>query len=282
VNDSLLSDLELARLQHPSQSDGALVRRLARQTICDLTLVAPVDPRLVASYRGISRIEEVDQPWAGCLTHDGGETVARVRASDNRHRKRFSALHEVKHTYLPGFAVTQYRCDPTPGSPAKAGEHSLETLADIGASELLFPRDEFEADLSGNRLDFDLVESLSSHYEASLGATALRVVSLARSDAVLICAEPGTKPSQPTAEPTLRIGWSSSKGAWPFIPRFKSVPNGSPLYRALEGELVDEITDLVGFTSVPIENVCVSCRLYPYYDHEGEHRLRVLCLATRL
>ena len=40
--------------------------------------------------------------------------MARVRASDNRERKRFSALHEVKHTYLPGFAVTQYRCDPSP------------------------------------------------------------------------------------------------------------------------------------------------------------------------
>lgn len=279
VNGSLLSDLDLARLEHPGEDDVALVTRLAEETVRELGLVAPVDPGLIASYRGISRIEEVDQPWAGCLTHDDGETVARVRAADNRRRKRFTALHEVQHTYLPGFTVTQYRCDPSP-SATERGLPPLEKLADLGASELLFPRNEFQADLAGNRMGFDLVEDLAEYYDASLGATALRAVSLAARDTLLICLEPGTKPTQPDAEPLLRIRWSSRNGDWPFIPRFKSIPDHSPIHRALQGELVDESTDLIGLTGRPISNVDISCRLYPYVDHHGETHHRILCLAT--
>jgi hypothetical protein len=280
VNGTLLSDLELERLARPREDDASLVRRLAAQTVSELGLVAPVNPGLIASYRGICRIEEVEQPWAGCLMHEGGDTVARVRAGDNRRRKRFTTLHEVEHTYLPGFAVTQYRCDPSPNS-IQNEERSLENLADIGASELLFPRTEFEGDLSGNRLDFDLVEDLSDHYDASLGSTAFRTVSLAPADAILICVEPGTKPSEPDGKPLPRIRWSKTKGDWPFIPRFKSVPEGSPIHRALCGELVDEITGLHGITSSPIDDVDISCRLYPYTDQVGDIHHRVLCLATR-
>lgn len=278
VNGTLLSDLELARLEAPHKNDEALVRQLARQTVAELGLVAPVDPRLVASFRGIARVEEVDQPWAGCLTHDSGETVARVRASDSRRRKRFTTFHEVQHTYLPGFSVTQYRCDPTPTS--RSLPH-LETLADIGASELLFPRDEFIGDLDGNRLDFDLVEELADHYDASLGATALRTVGLAPTPTLLICAEVGTKPRDPDGEPVLRIRWSSPNGDWPFVPRFKSVPRNSPMHRALHGELVDEVNDLRGLGTPPLDGLDLSCRLYPYVDRSGEIQNRVLCIATK-
>lgn len=280
VNGTLLSDLELARLVNPTKDDASLVRQLAADTVRELGLVAPVDPGLIASYRGISRIEEVDQPWAGCLSHDGGETVARIRASDSRRRKRFTALHEVKHTYLPGFAVTQYRCDPSPSTSGNAVQ-ALESLADLGASELLFPRDEFQADLAGNRIGFDLVERLADRYDASLGSTALRTVTLAPTAALLICIEPGNKPSQPDGEPLPRILWSSAKGEWPFIPRFKSIPEHSPIRAAFQGELVDKSSDLVGLTKSPIDNVDISCRLYPYVDHNGEIHNRVLCLATQ-
>lgn len=280
VNGTLLSDLELARLANPTEDDSSLVRRLAADTVRELGLVAPVDPGLIASFRGISRIEEVDQPWAGCLTHDGGETVARIRASDSRRRKRFTTLHEVEHTYLPGYAVTQYRCDPTPSATKKAAQ-PVESLADLGASELLFPHDEFQADLAGNRIGFDLIERLAEHYDASLGSTALRAVTLAPREALLICIEFGTKPSQPNAEPLPRIRWSSTKGDWPYIPRFKSIPEHNPIHAAFQGEPVDEINDLVDLASSPIDDVDISCRLYPYVDHNGEIHKRVLCLATR-
>lgn len=285
MNSSLLSDLDIARLESPGARDASLVRKLARETVRELQLQAPVDPALVASYRGIARIEEVNQPWAGCLTTKDDETVARVRASDGRRRKRFTALHEVKHTYLPGFAVTQYRCDPTPGgtsrSPLRTDGPDLERLADIGASELLFPHNEFIADVAGNRIDFDLVDDLAEHYDASLVATAIRTVTLAPDDTFLLCVEPGTKPTAPIDEPVPRIQWSATSGDWPHLPRFKSIPDGSPIHRAFVGELVDEITDLNDLTRSPINHVDISCRLYPYVDHQGQHHDRVLCIATR-
>lgn len=281
MNGSLLSDLEVARLEHAGESDTQLVRRLARETVAELELTAPVDPAFVASFRGIARIEEVAQPWAGCLTHDGNETVARVRASDGRRRKRFTAFHEIKHTYLPGYAVTQYRCDPSPHERKVLGDRLLERLADIGASELLLPHREFSLDLSNNRLDFDLVEDLAEHYDASLVATAIRAISLTDLDAALICAEVMTKPTEPDAEPVLRIAWSSTRGQWPHIPRHKSIPQDHPIHRALFGELVDETTHLNGITRSTIDHVDISCRPYPYLDHHGQQHIRVLCIATR-
>jgi hypothetical protein len=280
VNGSLLSDLEVARLERPTESDVDHVRRLARETVRELELVAPVDPALVASFRGITRIEEVDQPWAGCLTHEGNETVARIRARDNTRRKRFTTFHEVEHTYLPGFAVTQYRCDPAPANN-RSEKASLERLADIGASELLFPLAQFTADLAGNRLDFDLVEDLAEVYEGSLGAAAIRAVTTSPRESLLICVEPAVKPTEPDAEAVPRILWSAGNGAWPFVPRHKSIPANSPIHRAMQGELVDEICDLAGITDPPIDHVDISCRLYPYVDHNGVDRARVLCLATR-
>lgn len=280
MNDWLLSDLEVARIERPAESDVDHVRRLARETVRELELVAPVDPALVASFRGIARIEEVDQPWAGCLTHEGDETVARIRARDNPRRKRFTTFHEVEHTYLPGFAVTQYRCDPAPAT-TRGDKVSLERLADIGASELLFPLAEFRADLAVNRLDFNLVEDLADVYQGSLGATALRAAMTSPRDSLLICAEPAVKPTAPDADAVPRIQWSAGNGDWPFVPRHKSIPSDNPIHRAMQGELIDEICDLTGITVSPINHVDISCRLYPYVDHNGVDRARVLCLATR-
>ncbi|WP_148046177.1 hypothetical protein [Nocardioides marmoriginsengisoli] len=140
---------------------------------------------------------------------------------------------------------------------------------------------QFLSDLAGNRIGFDLVEELAEHYDASIGATALRAASLAPTDSLLICIEPGTKPSEPDADPVPRIRWSSTNGDWPYIPRFKSIPEHSPIQRAFLGELVDETNDLIGFTGPSIDDVDISCRLYPYFDNHGELHHRVLCLATR-
>jgi Zn-dependent peptidase ImmA (M78 family) len=281
VNGSLLSDLEVARLEHPSDTDVARVRRLARETVAELELTAPVDPAVVASYRGITRIEEVVQPWAGCLTHDDGETVARIRITDSPRRKRFTACHEINHTYLPGFALTQFRCDPDPNDQSEHDAVQLERLADIGASELLLPHHEFTLDMAGNRLDFDLIDELADHYDASLLATALRAITLTHQDAALLCLEEMTKPTEPDAEPVLRIAWSSTQGDWPYIPRHKSIPQNHPINRALFGELVDETTNLHGITRSPIDHVDLSCRPSTYVDHHGQLRTRVLALATR-
>jgi hypothetical protein len=281
-SERLLSDLELARAQFPGVNDAALVVRFASQTLDELGLEPPIDPRMVASYRGIARIVEVaDLPYAGCLTPDEGEVIAKIRAGDSPRRRRFTAFHEIKHSYLPGFRVSQFRCDPDSPAP-RSGTHgeSVEYLADLGASELLLPRRHFQADLDGNGLDLDLVLALSDRYDASLEATAIRTVELAGEDALLISLALGARPSEPDAEPALRVRWSRAHGSWPYVPRHKSVTSDSPFGRALLGEVVEECVNVDGLTREPINNVHVSARLFPYLNARGETQTRVLAMLT--
>lgn len=281
-SEQLLSDLELARAQFPGVSDAELVIGFAGQTIDELELEPPIDPRLVASYRGIARIVEVaDLPYAGCLTPNAGEVIAKIRAGDSARRRRFTAFHEIKHSYLPGFRVSQFRCDPgVPTPSAGTRDESVEHLADLGASELLLPRQHFQADLEGNGLDLDLVVALSDRYEASLEATAIRVVDLADHDPLLLSLALGARPSEPDGEPALRVRWSKARGSWPYVPRHKSVTSDSPFGRALLGEVVDERANVVGLTREPLHNVHVSARLFPYLNSRGETEMRVLAMLT--
>jgi hypothetical protein len=277
-----ISDLELARLESPGTPDSQLVIKLAQRTLDELAMEPPISHEIVASMRDIARIEEAAIPWAGCLVHDGCELLIKLRAGDSSGRKRFTVFHEIKHTFLPGFAAaTQYRCDP--GAPQAAGrirDRDLEALCDIGAVELLLPRRPFSEDFVGNPPTLGLVEELAAAYEASLEAVARRVVSLRVEPTLLVALEPARKPSAPAAEPKLRVRWVQAGGNWPFVPKHKSVAPDSPFARALLGEVVDEIADRTGLTSDTVGDVRVSAGLYPYADDQGEQHMRVLALIS--
>lgn len=284
VNMSLasLSDLELARLESPGKPDAQLVIELAQRTLDELAMEPPVSHEIVASMRDITRIEEADLPWAGCLVRDGDGFVIKLRAADTRGKKRFTAFHEVKHTYMPGFALApQYRCDPaTTPYPAHARDPGLEALCDLGAVELLLPRTAFLNDLAGNSPTLGLADQLAQRYDASLEATARRIVTLRQAPTLLIALEPSRKPSAPHEEPKLRVQWVHGSGSWPFIPRLKSVPAGSILTRPLAGAPVNEDGTVTGLTSTPMGPVHISADLYPYTDDQGDQHMRVLALVT--
>jgi hypothetical protein len=277
-----LSDLELARLEYPGKPDAQLVVELARRTLDELAMEPPVSHEIVASIRDIARIEETDLPWAGCLVRDGGGFVIKLRVADTRGKKRFTVFHEVKHTYMPGFALApQYRCDPaTPPDVAGTRDPGLEALCDLGAVELLLPRKSFLDDLDGNTPTLALASQLAQRYDASLEATARRIVTVRPAPTLLIALEPACKPSAPCDEPKLRVRWVHGSADWPFIPRHKSVPAGSILTSPLSGESVDEVGVLTGLTATPIGPVHISADLYPYTDDRGDQHMRVLALIT--
>src|SRR5689334_1801264 len=68
----LLSDLERARLESPGEPDANQVVRLARRALAELDMEPPISHVLMASMRGVSRVEEADTPWAGCLVRENG------------------------------------------------------------------------------------------------------------------------------------------------------------------------------------------------------------------
>lgn len=279
---ALTSDLERARMDSPGTSDAELVVRLARQTLRELALQPPIDHEIVASMRDVIRVERKPIPWAGCLAPADDGLVITLRSGDCFKKQRFTAFHEINHTFLPGFGVsTQYRCDPaTPTQTTAARDPGLETLCDLGAVELLLPRSMIAADMAGTAVTLDLIEQLSERYDASLEATARRVISLSPARRLLLALEPGCKPREPHATPALRVRWAHAKGNWPFIPKFKSVPDDSVFGQALQTGGAEEIASLSMLTNQLAEPLYVSARLYPYTGSQGELHMRVLALIT--
>lgn len=254
-----LSLFEQLSQVEPALSDEEIVRRLCEDLLDESAAAPPVNVELLASMRGITRVEQRLQPWSGVLARERGGLVVGVRALDGVARQRFTVLHEAGHTLLPGFADTrQYRC-----SGPKTRE---EQLCDIAASELLLPRRFFVGDLRQAAPGLEGIESLAASYEASIEATALRAVDLQRDAAMLLVFRVAHKPSErgheDEHEPKLRMSWSHGRGGWPYMRQHKSVSDGSPIQRAHEGELVDEVGtlgDLVGGEPGP---VMISARRY--------------------
>lgn len=277
-----LSELELARLEAPGTSDAQLVIALAQRTLDELAMQPPVSHEIVASMRDIAEITEGDIPWAGCLVPGPAGLRMTLRERDAPGKKRFTAFHEVKHTYMPGFtAVAQYRCDPaTPPDETPKRDIGIETLCDLGAAELLFPRATFRADIAGNDATVQLVEDLAARYDASLEATARRLVSLRPEPTMMLILEPACKPSQPNADPALRVQSVKTNDKRLYVPKHKSVSDDGPFGRALRGEPVNEITSLHSVVTRTSARVRVSAGQYPYTDSRGERHMRVLALIT--
>ena len=243
----------------------------ARRLLHDAGVEPPVDMLVLASMRGIARVSEVDQPWAGMLVPIDGQLVVHVREGDGLGRQRFTVGHEIGHTFDPSFArARHYRCNPA------TAKTRIETLSDLVASELLFPALHFEADLRGVGLATEGIEWLADRYVASLEATALRAVDLWPRPALLLVLAESQKPTEvgTDAEPRLRLQYGHASGEWPYLLRHKSVGADSPFARAHAGEVIDGLFELGPLSSSALGPVRISARAY------GAHR-RVLALVER-
>jgi hypothetical protein len=276
-----LSLLEQSRLKHPAVKDTERVARLADSILLELDARAPISLEMVASYQDVRSIVRCPLPNAACLVTDPvtGAVEIRLRNADHPRRQRFSGFHEVSHTFMPGYQLQmQMRCDP----PYTGGaEVDLETLCDVGASELLLPRRMVVGDLSRAEFGMQTVMNVADLYEASLQATGHRVVDLWPEETMFLVAEVQNKPTEhddPTAPARLRVSYAWRRGLWPFIRRFKSINPGDPLERALQGEIIDEVTTLTGISASDVRRVHVSARYCPYTSTTGEPRARVLAL----
>ncbi len=269
-----LSLLEFNRLHQPLPGD---VAALADTIITELALTPPIDPKIVASYLGISKIEPADIDVAGCLICSGTDVTIKVRKTDGPGRQRFTIFHECSHTFFQGFErQPRYRCAP---STTLGQNAELESLCDQGASALLLPQSYVRDNLANADFGIQTLTDMSSVYEASLEATGHRIVDLAPYPTLFVVLEEASKPAErndPHAVPKLRVRSARGRGAWPFIPKHKSAREDSPLGRALEGEVIHELTTLDGVCQEQIGNVEVSARLIP-----RQGRRRVLALYRR-
>ena len=264
------------RRDHPDQKDVDHVRALAAAAIDDLDLSPPIDPAIVASYFGIRKIDLVEMAWAGCLVTQGHDVIMKVRVSDPLQRRRFTAFHEVAHTFMPGYRLSpQFRCDPQPGTV----RDDVEGLCDAAASEFLLPTAHVTGDLLAGDFGFELVEDLATRFQASLEATAHRVVALWPEDVALAVFEPRNKPrDKPGAPPKFRLNNFHGTGSWPYVPKHASI-EGDPVDDVLSG-VVKNVSELqLGSSS--LGRVQTVAKLCPFTDQEGHVHNRVLLLIRR-
>jgi hypothetical protein len=273
-----LSLLEYARLREPARSDVEHVEQIAADVIRELDEGPPVNLDVVASYRGITRVELVPIPMAGCLAPGPREIVMLLNRGDSRRRRRFTGFHEVGHTFQPGYRTRRsYRCAPSAVPPRSTDP---ETLSDAAGAALLLPKDHFRPDVLSSDFGLRDVVALAARYDASVQATMYRFQRYWPEPTLTLVLEPGFRKSEvgrPDAEARLRVVSVHANGAWPFVPRNKSAEAGGALWRALHGELMDTTTNLdelgIGLNLA----VDVSARSFKY-SASGESRQRVLAL----
>ena len=274
-----LSALETALERNPQASPDDLIQDLAAELVDLGEVTPPVDLRLLASIQGIERVEETMSSYSGCLIKKDGRFRIQVNALEPVRRQNFTIGHEICHTLLPGFTLsTNFRCTPGRSTPRQTNELNIEWLADVGASELVLPRRYVKADFADNPFGWETLEEIGDLYQASLEATARRFVRLSPDPAFFVRLQFDT--SNTNSRPELRVrhaSWSHQLNV--FIPPKKSVPRTHPLFRATQGEFVDEVADM-SCLRVPGE-FRVSARPYPYFDNQkGEDVLRVLAVGV--
>jgi Zn-dependent peptidase ImmA (M78 family) len=265
-----------------------LVIRLCEELLEEAGVSVPVDVRMLASFRGIAAITEMDQAEAGCIFCAGERLLVHIRSSDSAERQRFTTCHEILHTFFPGFREERRtRIDTTVGTYDR--NQLEEYLCDLGAAELLLPRQPFLAALPAQPRIDDVIE-LAAVFAASLEATAIRMVNLATIPMALVLLEPAWKPAEQrelarrATQPALaglesesppkklRVRWAYGP-RMATIPKHKSVDDASPLANVMETGGVD----YRGATGLTAGTYQVSARHLPYH-REGTPIARVLVL----
>lgn len=274
--------------RHRGKTPEQIIREFVTRCLADAGQIElPIDVEGIVSLLGIKR-RLVDGPFAGRIfVETSGQLVMDLRASDAEPRQRFSCAHELIHTAFPGFTrEARYRVDMTMGHHRRE-RYEEEYLCDFGAAELLMPAtllDGPEFALANRGLD--AVEELASRAEVSLEAAGNRLARLTPG-ALFVVMEAMHKPSElasvargASVPEKLRIRYASGgDAAGLFLPRYKSLPDESPMVQALlTGRRQRGASRLPG--AGPTQHV-VDASCYP--RQQGERRIdRVLAVALEV
>lgn len=112
-----------------------------------------------------------------------------INSNIDRHtRKRFTAMHEVGHVILHIFTEreTQFQCTKKDISGGKSLKQIYENEANTFASSLLLPKHILKPLVSRNDLTWAFIKEVADKCDASLQATARRLVALTQEEYTLI------------------------------------------------------------------------------------------------
>lgn len=238
-----------------------LMISLCEGLLDEIGCTVPVNVEALASARG-AVVRTNDKAHTGFLYPEDDRLVVVVPASDTPGRRRFTVCHEVCHTFFPDFREREGQREQSIGT-FDPGEH-VEYLCDLGAAELLLPRQSF-AWLLREDFTLDDILELARIFEASVTATAVRCVDLSEGPAAVVVLEPD-------GQGLLAV--RSARGSAMQVPAAgTAVPSTSLLYGALHKARI-AFCGASGLLPGPHD---VSAIALPY-EREGKTVRRILAL----
>lgn len=207
----------------------------------------PVNLEVLASFRDIKKIDwnaNIQEAGMLCPIKGGGAEIY-LRKSDSLKRKNFTCCHEISHTFFPDYQLKpQKRIDQETGE--YQSENSTEFLCDLSASELLMPSFLFYPEMNLNGFSIQALKNLSDRFQASIEATAMKMVKNNINKTAFVIWEKKYKPSQESIkkqlslpsleefrpEEELRVKYGFGFEGLGFIPMDKSIDEDGGLVLA--------------------------------------------------
>jgi Zn-dependent peptidase ImmA (M78 family) len=170
---------------HPGESDPEkLMKRLARAKVAYAKSFGWDGPPFCPiKFSSLFKVQcnEVSHDIGGdgrILLNRNGRPEIEYHKDALPERQRFTIFHEFAHMLFPDY------CEFLPHHHTLEEMDSLEhrqfeNLCDIGATEMLFPHEEFSTDLKKySSIDLVAIKKLRKRYFASIDATTQRVIAL--------------------------------------------------------------------------------------------------------
>jgi hypothetical protein len=218
----------------------------------------PVD--LDCIYRRFNMPKPVRRPLddvQGLLASEAYGMVI-VNENDPPARQRFTEAHELME-YV--FKLLKARRSWNGQMVGNLPQNKKEQLCNLGAAELLMPRQLFIDQAGGRKVGFEVAQDLASTFQVSLTAALVRMIRLSHAPYTVVLFRHKHKPSElkemqriPTqmnflsdelAQPSkkLRVEWAICNGNNVFVPQDKSVDVGTNIYRAWQDNTFTEGVD---------------------------------------
>lgn len=229
----------------------------------------PFDPFILASLLGIKcrASRQLFSAEAQLSPQPGRQLLLEFHPDRPDGRRNYSVCHEIVHTFFDDcYEIVHHRKSKRSASDPI---EEVESLCQIGASELLMPEREFEADLSRGNFSLAAAAGLVRRYAASREAVIRRMVHLSDCPCAAVFLSKRLSPREKVAgkrprlfpetaaTPKMRIVYSVPSLGFPlFLPPHKSVPDGSCVNQAIFIDVVEsarECWEIPGFGNWQVE-----------------------------
>jgi len=145
-----------------------------------------IDLEAIAGARGAHVIYRKLDGCAARLVAAGDHAVISIAMEDNLGRRRFSLGHELAH-WMQDAKRTSFKCSSTDIGPQNAEAKSIEADANSFASQLILPDYLVWPWVADRKLSLDLANAMGSAFQASLTASALKLLQRSKVPAAIIC-----------------------------------------------------------------------------------------------